>query len=151
MAKAREETKHIPTSKIRRDWYLLDASRFRLGRLATIVANLLIGKHKPIYSPHLDVGDSVVIINASKIKVSGDKKEEKIYYRHTGYIGHLKEERLKYLLKKSPEKVIFRAVKNMLPKNRLQKERLKRIKIFKSEKFNLKINFKEYKDLEIKS
>ncbi len=128
--KLKEETKHLSHLDIKRDWYLFDASRFYLGRLASKIATLLIGKHKPTYSPHLDVGDIVVVINAKKVKVTGRKLEEKRYFRHTGYVGHLKEITLKELLEKNPEEVIYRAVKNMLPKNKLQKKRLRRLKIF---------------------
>ncbi|MCD6195137.1 50S ribosomal protein L13 [bacterium] len=129
MVKERKETKHFK-GPIVRNWYLFDASEFYLGRLAAQIAVFLMGKHKPVYSPHLDLGDIVVVINAQKVKVSGRKMEEKKYFRHTGYVGHLKEINLKELLKRKPEEVIFRAVKNMLPKNRLQKKRLKRLKIF---------------------
>jgi len=147
MIKVKEETKHLSSKKIKRDWYLLDASRYRLGKLATIIATLLIGKHKSSYSPHIDVGDSVVVINARHLKVHKSRKEEKIYYHHTGYVGHLKKKTLKELLKEDPKKIIFIAVKNMLPKNRLQKKRLKRLKIFNDEGKNLKIQFREYESL----
>lgn len=130
MAQERKETKHLGHTNIKRNWYLFDASEFYLGRLASKVAVFLIGKHKPTYSSHLDLGDIVVVVNAKKVKASGRKLEEKKYYRHTGYVGHLKEINLKELLKKKPEEVIFRAVKNMLPKNKLQKKRLKRLKVF---------------------
>ena len=128
--KVKKETKHLSHLQIKRQWYLFDASKFYLGRLASQIASILIGKHKAEFSPHLDVGDIVVVINASKIKVSGRKLEEKKYFRHTGYTGHLKEFRLKDLLEKKPERVIYLAVKNMLPKNKWQKKRLKRLKIF---------------------
>ncbi|MCD6156252.1 MAG: 50S ribosomal protein L13 [Candidatus Atribacteria bacterium] len=143
MAKVKETTKHISHVDVQRDWYLFDASKYILGRLASQIAIILQGKHKPQYSPHIDLGDCVVVINAKKVKVTGRKLEEKKYYRHTGYVGHLKEETLKELLERKPEEVIYRAVKNMLPKNKLQKRRLRRLKVFADEKHPYtKIKFK---------
>jgi len=139
-------TKHKSNIDIKRDWYLFDAKDYRLGRLAALIAPILIGKNKTKYSPHLDFGDNVIVVNARKIKVSGRKKEEKKYYRHSGYIGNLKEENLAALLKRKPEDVIIKAVNNMLPKNRLQTNRLKRLHIFTDDKhtFN-KVKFKNIK------
>ena len=123
-------TKHYNNSDIKRGWYFFDAKNFRLGHLATEIATILIGKNKPEFSTHLDLGDNIVVVNSKKIKVSGRKKQEKKYYRHSGYIGNLKQENLSALLSKNPNQVIFKAVKNMLPKNRLQNDRLKRLHIF---------------------
>ncbi len=101
------------------DWYLVDASGRTLGRLASEIAARLRGKHKPEFTPHVDTGDYIVVVNASKIRVTGNKLKDKIYYHHTGYIGNLKSISLEKLLEKSPEQVITKAVKGMLPKNKL--------------------------------
>lgn len=115
---------------ITRDWVVVDAEGLILGRLATQVANHLRGKHKPEYTPHADNGDFVVIVNASKIKVTGNKLDDKKYYRHTGYFGGIKETSLKDLLAKKPEKVIELAVRGMLPKNRLSRHLLTKLKVY---------------------
>jgi large subunit ribosomal protein L13 len=115
---------------IKRNWWVVDASGKILGRLATKIAYILMGKHKRDYTPYIDNGDFVVVINAEKIMVTGKKLEDKIYYHHTGYLGHLKSDTLGGLLEKHPERVIMLAVKRMLPKNKLQKKRLKRLKIY---------------------
>jgi len=117
-------------SEIKRDWHLLDAQNQVLGRLAARIAVLLMGKHKPTFAPHLDGGDYVVVTNCSQMRVTGKKMRDKIYYWHTGYMGGLKQARLEELMAKHPERVIWLAVKNMLPKNKLRKGRLKRLKIF---------------------
>lgn len=113
-----------------RKWYLVDAKWKTLGRLAVDIAKKLMWKDKPYYTDFWDTGDYVVVINASGIKVTGNKLEDKIYYRHSGYKGHLKQIPLKRKLEKKPEEVIYLAVKWMLPKNKLRKKRLKRLKIF---------------------
>jgi len=115
---------------VKRNWWEIDADGKVLGRLASRIAVILMGKHKPDYLPYLDIGDFIVVINAEKIKVTGSKLENKFYYRHSGYPGGLKSTTLKELLKKHPERVIMYAVKNMLPKNKLKKRRLKRLKIY---------------------
>jgi len=117
-------------STINRDWYVVDASGMRLGRLATRVADTLRGKNKPDYTPHIDTGDFVVVVNAGKIAVTGNKLEDKIYYRHTGYPGGLKQRTLAEMLEKQPEEVIRKAVKGMMPKNRLSRAQLKKLKIY---------------------
>jgi len=133
--------------KEERGWYLVNAADFRLGRMATRVARILMGKHKPFYSPNLDQADYVIVINASKVKVSGHKREEKYYNHSTGYIGHLKSKRLGELLKNNPTAVIRKAVSGMIPNNRLKKEALKHLKIFAGEKNPLqKENLIEIKD-----
>ncbi len=114
---------------MRHDWYLVDASGKTLGRLASELARRLRGKHKPIYTPHVDTGDYIVVINAAKIRVTGRKLKDKIYYRHTGYIGNLKAEPLHKLLERAPERVIELAVKGMLPRNPLGRRMLKKLKI----------------------
>jgi large subunit ribosomal protein L13 len=115
---------------IKRDWIVVDAEGLILGRLATQIANHLRGKHKPEFTPHADNGDFVVIVNASKIRVTGNKLEDKKYYRHTGYFGGIKETSLKDLLAKKPEKVIELAVRGMLPKNRLSRHLLTKLKVY---------------------
>lgn len=105
--------------KIDRKWYVVDAEGCTLGRLASEVANVLRGKNKPIYTPHIDCGDYVIVVNADKIKVTGKKLDQKIYYRHSEYVGGMKETTLRELLAKKPERVIELAVKGMLPKGPL--------------------------------
>ena len=109
-----------------RNWHLVDASNLPLGRLASEVAQVLRGKHKPEYAPHLDVGDHVVVINADKIKVTANKSDQKMYYSHSGYPGGIKEESFSSLKKRKPEKIIERAVWGMLPKNRLGRATIKK-------------------------
>ncbi len=116
--------------EIKRKWYLIDAKGQILGRLATRIARILMGKNKVSYTPHVDNGDFVVVINADKIKVTGKKMEKKIYYRHSGYMGNLKEISLKDMMAKHPERVITLAVKRMLPKNKTLKHRIKRLKVY---------------------
>lgn len=113
-----------------RKWYIVDAKGQVLGRLATKIANILRGKHKPNYTPHVDNGDFVVVINADKIKVTGRKLAQKKYYHYSGYPGGLKEITLEKLLQKSPERAIYFAVKGMLPKNRLARKQLKKLKVY---------------------
>lgn len=112
-----------------REWYLVDASGKTLGRLATELARRLRGKHKPVYTPHVDTGDYIVVINAEKIRVTGRKLRDKMYYRHTGYVGHLKAEPLQKLLERAPERAIELAVKGMLPKNTLGRKMLRKLKV----------------------
>jgi large subunit ribosomal protein L13 len=117
-------------AKIESVWHLVDADNQVLGRLTTRIARLLIGKDKVEFVPYLDMGDCVVVINAHRIRVTGKKETDKIYYQHSGYPGGLRSETLGELRKRRPEEVIRRAVRGMLPKNKLQKERLKRLHIF---------------------
>ncbi len=123
-------TYYPKADEITHDWYLIDASGQTLGRLASKIAVLLMGKHKPHYTPGVDMGDFVVVINADRIRVTGRKMEKKIYYRHTGYPGGLKEMPLKDMLARHPERVLQLAVKGMLPKNRLGRKMLKRLKVY---------------------
>ncbi len=115
---------------VQRDWHLYDLKGKVLGRAATDIARLLIGKHKPNYTPHVDNGDYVVVINAKFLSVTGNKLENKRYYRHSNYPGGFKEETLKEKLAKDPTKVVELAVKGMLPKNKLQQRRLRRLKVY---------------------
>ncbi len=112
------------------DWYLVDATDKVLGRLATEIATRLRGKHKPEYTPHVDTGDHIVIVNAAKIRVTGDKMNQKKYYRHTGYPGGIKETVLSDELENNPERVIERAVKGMLPKNSLGRTMFRKLRVY---------------------
>lgn len=118
-----------PTEVTRR-WILIDATDAPLGRLSTEIAKYLIGKYKPTYTPHIDGGDYVVVINAKDTKVTGDKELQKIYYRHSGFPGGIKDARLEEVREKAPERIIENAVKGMLPKNKLAADRMKRLKVF---------------------
>ncbi len=117
-------------SEISRRWILIDASEAPLGRVATQIAKYLIGKYKPNYTPHMDGGDYVVVINAAQTVVTGDKETGKIYYRHSGFPGGIKDATLGEVREKFPERIIEAAVKGMLPKNKLSPERMKRLRIF---------------------
>ena len=120
-------------SEISRRWVLFDASELPLGRLSTMIATYLTGKYKPTYTPHMDGGDYVVVINAANLVVTGDKETGKIYYRHSGFPGGIKDATLAEVRAKFPERIIEEAVKGMLPKNKLQAERLKRLRVFAGE------------------
>ena len=113
-----------------RDWYLVDATDKVLGRLATEIATRLRGKHKPEYTPHVDTGDHIIIVNAAKIRVTGDKANQKKYYRHSGYPGGIKETVLSDELENHPERVIERAVKGMLPKNPLGRAMFRKLRVY---------------------
>jgi large subunit ribosomal protein L13 len=115
---------------IKRDWYVVDATDQVLGRLASEVARRLRGKHKPEFTPHMDTGDYIVIVNAGKVRVTGNKAKDKVYYDHSGYIGGLKETTFEKLLAKAPAQVIQRAVKGMLPKGPLGRDMLRKLKIY---------------------
>ena len=115
---------------IERKWYVVDATGYTLGRLASVVAKILRGKNKPIFTPFIDTGDYVIITNADKIKVTGKKLEQKVYYRHSDYVGGMKETTLKEMLNKKPERVIELAVKGMLPKGPLGREMYKKLFVY---------------------
>jgi len=115
---------------VERDWYVVDAANKTLGRLATEIATRLRGKHKPEYTPHVDTGDYIVVVNADKITVTGNKAKGKIYYNHSGYVGGLKETTFEKLLAKNPEQVIERAVKGMFPKGPLGRQMFRKMKVF---------------------
>ncbi len=117
-------------SEVSRRWVLFDASELPLGRLATEIAKYLTGKYKPTYTPHIDGGDYVVVINAAQAVVTGNKETDKIYYHHTGFPGGIKDATLAEVRERAPERIIENAVKGMLPKNKLQAERMKRLRIF---------------------
>lgn len=124
------KTHAVKAGDIERDWVLVDAEDQVLGRLATQVAELLRGKGKPHYTPHLDVGDHVVVTNAAKIKLTGRKIEQKKYYKYSGYPGGLKERTLGELMKKKPEDVIYRAVKGMMPHTKLGRQQLRKLRVY---------------------
>ena len=125
-----EKTYVTKAGDIEREWIVLDASGQTLGRLATRIATLLRGKHKPLYAPNLDTGDFVVVVNSGKIAVTGNRLDDKLYRRHTGYPGGLKAITLRRMLEIHPERVIRFAVKGMLPKNKLGRQMLKKLKIY---------------------
>ena len=122
---------YVANSETReRSWLIVDAEGQTLGRLATQIADALRGKRKPMYTPHVDTGDFVVVVNAEKISVTGAKRQEKMYYRHSGYPGGLKSRTLNDMLERRPEEVIRLAVKGMLPKNRLARKQLTKLKVY---------------------
>jgi large subunit ribosomal protein L13 len=118
-------------TEIERNWFLVDADGKVLGKLATRIAAILRGKHKPIFAPHVDVGDHVVVVNAEKVHLSGRKRTDKVYRWHTGYLGGLREVRAEDMLKTHPERVIEWAVQGMLPKNRLGRAMAKKLKVYR--------------------
>ncbi len=117
-------------AKVERKWYVVDATGYTLGRLASEVAKVLRGKNKPVFTPHIDTGDYVVIVNAEKIKVTGKKLDQKIYYHHSEYVGGMKETTLREMLAKKPEKVVELAVKGMLPKGPLGREMFAKLHVY---------------------
>ncbi len=127
------KTTAVRTQDIEQKWYIMDCSGKTLGRLSVQVANILRGKNKPEYTPNADVGDFVVLVNAKDIKVTGKKTGDKIYYRHSGYPGGIKQISFKDQLDKDPEKIIRDSVKGMLPKNRLNRQIIKKLKVYSDE------------------
>ncbi len=117
-------------AEVRRDWYVVDATGKTLGRLSTELARRLRGKHKPEYTPHVDMGDYIVVVNAEKIRVTGNKLKNKMYHHHTGYIGNLKSISLENLLAEAPERVLQFAVKGMLPRGPLGRKMLSKLRVF---------------------
>ena len=124
------KTYTVRAGEIERNWYVVDATDETLGRVASRIARVLEGKHKPTWTPNLDSGDHVIVLNASKIAVTSNKRESKLYIRHSGYPGGFKEETLGHLLERRPEEVIRRAVKGMLPRNRLGVQQLRKLKVY---------------------
>tara|TARA_Y100001934_G_scaffold240511_1_gene294891 strand:- start:266 stop:694 length:429 start_codon:yes stop_codon:yes gene_type:complete len=115
---------------VSREWYVVDATDKTLGRLSTAIANRLRGKHKPEYTPHVDTGDYIVVVNAEKIRVTGNKTTDKVYHHHTGYPGGIKSVTFDKLIDKAPERVIEKAVKGMMPKNKLSRSMMSKLKIY---------------------
>ena len=130
------KTYSAKSSELVPKWYVIDASGQTLGRLSTQVAMLLMGKNKPSYTPNIVSGDVVIVINSAKIKVTGNKLTDKFYYRHSGYPGGIKETSLRELLQKNPNKVIEHAVSGMLPKNKLQAQMLKNLRVYATDEHN---------------
>jgi len=126
-------TYSVKESEIKREWYVVDATNHTLGRLTSEIAKVLTGKHKPMYTPHLDTGDYVIVINADKIKVTGKKLDQKLYRRHTGHPGGLRETTLRVMMDQKPNDVIMHAVKGMLPKKALGKHMLKKLRVYTGE------------------
>jgi large subunit ribosomal protein L13 len=124
------KTYTVKSSDIEPQWHVIDASGRTLGRLATEVATLLMGKHKPIYTPHLNTGDFVVVTNAAKVRVTGKKAQQKVYYRHSGYPGGFRSTTFNRMMETHPTRAIEYAVKGMLPNNRLGRDMLKRLKVY---------------------
>ena len=118
------------SAEVKREWWVIDASTMPLGKLAVVIADKLMGKSKVTYTPHIDNGDYVVVVNATDVVVTGNKMVDKKYYRHSGYAGGLKELRLEEVIEKDPSRAVVAAVKGMLPKNKLAAERLKRLRVF---------------------
>jgi large subunit ribosomal protein L13 len=125
-----QRTYSAKPTEVHRTWYVVDAEGKTLGRLASTIAATLRGKHKPIFTPHIDTGDFVVVVNAEKIKVTGNKETQKFYYRHSNYPGGLKKQSLKDLRERHPDRIIENAVKGMLPRNTLGKAQLTKLKIY---------------------
>lgn len=119
---------------VKRDWFVVDATDKTLGRLSSEIARRLRGKHKPEYTPHVDTGDYIVVVNCEKVKVSGNKEQDKMYHHHTGYIGHLKSVNLSKLRETHPERILKTAVKGMLPKNSLGRAMFKKLKVYAGDK-----------------
>jgi len=124
------KTWNAKTHEVERRWYVVDAEGQTLGRLATRIADTLRGKRKPEYTPHVDTGDFVIVVNAEKIAVTGKKREQKVYYRHSGYPGGLRERTLSEELQRRPTEVLRKAVKGMLPRNRLARQQITKLKIY---------------------
>jgi len=141
MPKLTKSTKPIRKKEIKRDWHLIDVKGQILGRVSSRIALLLQGKNKPNYVSYLDMGDNVVVINSKKIVVSGNKRNTKVYYRYSGYPGGLKKITYKQLMEKNPNEVIKRAVKGMLPKNKLRKKRMLRLFVFSDDNHPYKDKF----------
>lgn len=127
------KTYNVKASEIERQWWVVDATDKTLGRLSTAIAQILRGKHKPTFVPHLDNGDFVVVTNADKVRVTGNKEEQKQYFRHSGYPGGARFTSLKGLREKHPERIIEHAVKGMLPHNRLGRAQIKKMKVYASD------------------
>lgn len=123
-------------AEVKRDWYVIDAEGKILGRLAAEIARRLRGKHKPEYTPHVDTGDYIVVVNAEKIGVTGNKENDKMYYQHTGYVGNLKSTNLANLRAKHPDRIIYKAVKGMLPRNPLGRAMFRKLKVYAGPEHN---------------
>lgn len=141
----RTRTQIIPQKDITREWHLIDARELTFGRLSTKIAGLLMGKHKPTFSPHQDQGDFVVVVHADKLKVTGSKADDKKYHRHSGYLGSIKTRSFAEQRALDPEKLLSESVRRMLPKNSLSKNRLKRLRVFKGAEHTYQNHFNSNK------
>ncbi|MGB9358196.1 MAG: 50S ribosomal protein L13 [Acidimicrobiia bacterium] len=129
--KAKLQRTFTPTpADVDRTWYVVDAEGIPLGRLASEIAQILRGKHKPTYAPHMDMGDYVIVVNAGKVSVSGNKETDKVYHRHSGFPGGLRTDNLAYVRAEHPERIVQGAVKGMIPKNRLGRQTLSKLKVY---------------------
>ncbi|MAJ33540.1 MAG: 50S ribosomal protein L13 [Candidatus Neomarinimicrobiota bacterium] len=127
------KTRSIKQSEINKKWWLVDAQGQTLGRFSSKIAQILRGKHKVDFTPHMDMGDFVIVINAEKVKLSGSKESDKVYFRHTGYPGGVKETKYSEMMQKFPERIVENAIKGMLPHNRLGRKILLNLKVYKGE------------------
>lgn len=127
----RNHTTYIKPNSVKRNWYVVDATGIRLGRLASAIAYLLLGKHKPQWQPNVDVGDHVIVINAEKVAITGRKLEQKFHYRHSGYPGNLQAYSYKWMIQNRPEQVVMLAVERMLPKSRLGRKMIKKLRVYR--------------------
>lgn len=143
------KTLFAKNTEVNRKWHVIDADGLVLGRLASRVALVLRGKDKPIFTPHVDTGDFVIIINADKIRLTGSKLDKKAYYRHSGYPGGLKKEMVKDLMQNSPERVIISAVRGMLPKNTLGRQQISKLKVYRGPEHPHEAQSPEVLDLNI--
>ncbi|MEC7839570.1 MAG: 50S ribosomal protein L13 [Chlamydiota bacterium] len=125
-----QKTMLLKEQEVKHDWFVLDAEGKTLGRLASEIAKILRGKHRPTFTPHVDGGDGVIIINADKVHVTGNKEAQKVYHSHTGFIGGLREISYRRMKERKPEYIIEHAVKGMMPKNRLSRRQMKRLRVF---------------------
>lgn len=125
------KTQFAKKGEVERKWYVVDARDAILGKLATKIATYLRGKNKPVFTPHVDTGDFIIVINAEKVRLTGNKLTDKVYYHHSGYIGGIKAETAKEMLDKHPERIIEKAVWGMLPKNSLGRQMIKKLKVYK--------------------
>ncbi len=132
-----QKTVLLKEGEVNHDWFILDATGKTLGRLASEIAKILRGKHRPTFTPHVDGGDGVIIINADKVHVTGNKEAQKVYKSHTGYIGGLREIGYRRMKERKPEYIVEHAVKGMMPKNRLSRKQLKRLRIFVGQEHNM--------------
>lgn len=134
---ALQKTPVLKEQEISHSWFLLDATGKTLGRLASEISKILRGKHRPSYTPHVDCGDGVIILNADKIHVTGNKEAQKVYYSHTGFIGGLREQNFRDMKKSNPGFIITHAVGGMMPRNRLTRKQMKRLRIFAGNEHNM--------------
>jgi len=132
-----QKTTILKEQEVKHDWFVLDATGKTLGRLASEIAKILRGKHRPTFTPHVDGGDGVILVNAGKVHVSGNKEAQKVYYSHSGFVGGLREIGYRRMKERKPEYIIEHAVKGMMPKNRLSRKQMKRLRVFAGAEHNM--------------